>query len=113
MAKKINKAKSNATINIEDEVRLLLGSDLLNLPGVVQQGGGGEVLLGVLADEGDPLVWVVDALDPVADAHDQDALLLSLVHKIICNKPGVKSLGELSRGPIQRPSKPVTNSEQT
>ena len=84
MSEKINEAKSNTAVNIEDQIWFLLGRDLLHLSGVVQHGGGGEVLLGKLTDNHNSLVGVVDALDSVTDAHDQLTLLLHFVHKIKC-----------------------------
>ena len=92
MPEKIDKAECNATIHIEDEVWFLLGGYLLHLPGVVQEGCGGEVLLSILADESDPLVWVVNALRLVPDTHDQDTLLLGLVNKTNSIQSRIKNL---------------------
>ena len=51
----IHEADSDAAVHVEDEVGFLLGGDLLDLPGVVQQRGAGEVLLGVFSHQGYPL----------------------------------------------------------
>ena len=51
----IHEADSDATVHVEDEVGFLLGGDLLDLPGVVQQRGAGEVLLGELGHKSNPL----------------------------------------------------------
>ena len=68
----INKADSDAAINVEDQVVLLGGGDGLDGNGVVEQLVVGEVLLHVLLDELDTEIGVVPRLDPVADTGDCD-----------------------------------------
>ena len=51
----IDEADSDATVHVEDEVGFLLGGDLLDLPGVVQQRGAGEVFFGELGHKSYPL----------------------------------------------------------
>ena len=92
MSGKINKAECNATIHNKFEIRFLIGGYLLHLTGVIQEGCGGEVLLSILADESDPLVWVVNALRLVPDTHDQDTLLLGLVNKTNSIQSRIKNL---------------------
>ena len=60
MPEQINKADGDAAVHVEDEVGLLARRDLLDLEGVAQQRGRGEVGHHELLDEGDPLVGVVD-----------------------------------------------------
>lgn len=49
---------------------LLGGGDLLDGEGIVEQGMGREVLQDVLLDKLHTEIWVVDALDLVADTAD-------------------------------------------
>ena len=67
---KVDKADSNATVDIEDEVVLLGCCDALDGQGVVEHLCAGEVLLDVLLDELDAEIGVVAGLDPVADTGD-------------------------------------------
>ena len=83
MSQEINETQCNAPIDIEDEVRLLLGGDLLHLPGVVKHRGVREILFCKVADEGDSLVRVIDALHSVANSHNEFPLLFHLVNKIM------------------------------
>ena len=56
----IYEAHGDAAVDVQDEVGLLARRDLLDLEGVAQQRGRGEVGHHELLDEGDPLVGVVD-----------------------------------------------------
>ncbi len=107
MPKQINETDGNTAVDVEDEIRLLAGGDLLHLEGVLQQRGLREVLQGELLDERDPLVRVVDRLDAVADAHDEAALLSRLVHKLHGDEAGVEGLGEHGGRSVQRSPEPV------
>jgi len=51
VTKQINKADSDATVNIQDECILLRRRHLLNSEGIVEKTVAGEVLLDVLLDE--------------------------------------------------------------
>lgn len=70
IADKVNKADSNATVNVENQVVLLGRCDGLDSKSIVEQLGAGEVLLDVLLDELDTKIGVVAGLNPVADTGD-------------------------------------------
>lgn len=72
VAEQVDKADSNATVDVENQVVLLGGGDGLDGNGVVEQLVVGEVLLHVLLDELDTEIGVVPRLDPVADTGDCD-----------------------------------------
>ena len=112
LSQQIDKAYCNTSVNIEDEVGLLLGGDLLHLPGVVQQWCAGEVLLSELCHQGDSLVRVVQALDSVPDAHDQPALLLGVVDKVHGDGAGIKGLSEHPSRIIKGAAEAVADGEQ-
>ena len=52
------------------------------------------------------LIWVVEALHPVADAHDELAVLLGVVHEVHGDDAGVEGLGEHAGRFVQGSSKP-------
>lgn len=70
VADKVDKADSNAAVDVEDEVVLLRCCDALDGEGVVEQLAAGEVLLDILLDKLDTEIGVVAGLDPVADTGD-------------------------------------------
>jgi hypothetical protein len=67
VAHKINKADSNATIDVEDQVVLLGSSNGLHSQRIVEHLTAGEVVLDVVLDKLDTKVRVVSGLDPVAN----------------------------------------------
>lgn len=78
VANKVDKADSDATIDVKDEVVLLGCCDTLDSQSVVEQLCAGEVLLDILLDELDTEIGVVTGLDPVADTGD--CVVLENVH---------------------------------
>lgn len=70
VADEINKADSNAAIDVEDKVILLRSCDGFDGEGVIEQLCAREVLLNVLFDELDTEIGIVARLDPVADTGD-------------------------------------------
>jgi hypothetical protein len=72
VAKKVDEADGDGTVNVEDEVVLLAGGDGLDGNGVVEELGGGEVGLAELLDERDTEIRVVAGLDTVADTGNCD-----------------------------------------
>ena len=71
----IHEADSNTPVDVQDQVVLLRGGDSLDSNGVVEQLGGGEVLLDELLDQLHTEVRVVTGLDTVADTRDYNKLL--------------------------------------
>lgn len=70
VAHEVDEADGDAAVDVEDEVVLLGRRDGLDGDGVVEELGGGEVLLAEFLDEGDAEVGVVAGLDAVADTGD-------------------------------------------
>lgn len=60
VAEHVNKRHSDHSVYVQNQVRLLGSGDLLDLKGVVQQGGRGEVLQHKLFDDFNSHVGVVD-----------------------------------------------------
>ena len=112
MTQQVHKTESDAAINIEDKVGLLLGGDLLHLPGVVEHGRVGEVLLGEVTDQRDSLVRVVDALHSVSDSHDKFSFFLHFVDEVIGAETRVECLSELGGCSVQSSTKPVADGEK-
>lgn len=70
VADKVNKAYSDATINVENEIVLLRCGHRLDGKSVVEELGAGKVLLDILLDKLDTEIGVVARLDPVANTGD-------------------------------------------
>ena len=70
VAEQIDEAHGDAAVDVQDEVVLLRGCDGFDGDGVVEELGGGEVLLAELFDEGDTEIGVVARFDTVANARD-------------------------------------------
>ena len=75
----VNKANCNHTINVENEVSLLLGGNLLDGQSKVENGVILKVIERKLLDNLDTLVWIRKALDAVTDSHNQYILLSHLL----------------------------------
>ena len=60
VAQQVHEAGGDHAIDVQNQVRLLRGRDLLHLEGVVEQRRGREVLLDEVLDDLHPLVGVVD-----------------------------------------------------
>lgn len=71
----VDEAGGNDTVDIQDQVRLLAGCDLLNLQSVFKHGLGREVLQDEFLDDLHTNIRIIDGLDAVTDAHDQLTLL--------------------------------------
>jgi len=70
VAEQIDKANSDAAVDVEDQVVLLGGGDLLNGQCVVEQLERGEVLLDVVLDQLHTEIGVGAGLDSVANTWD-------------------------------------------
>jgi hypothetical protein len=70
VAEKVDKADSDAAVNIKNEVVLFASRNGLNSEGVVEQFGGGEIGKTVLLDKRDTEIGVVARLDTVADTRN-------------------------------------------
>lgn len=126
MPHEVDEGDCNAAVHIEDQVGLLPCSDLFHLKGVVQQWSLREVALDKLLDQSYPHVWIIDLkqisiryelprisrphervfyrshrFDPVADAHNELALLPHAVDELHWNHVCVVGLGELLCSTIQ------------
>lgn len=56
----VNERHGDHSVHVQNQVGLLRGGDFLHLEGVVQEGGGGEVLQHKFLDDLNSHVWVVD-----------------------------------------------------
>ena len=70
VAEQVDEADGDTSINVQDQVVLLAGSDGLNGLGVVEKGGVWEVLVNVLLDKRHTQVRVVARLDTVTDTRN-------------------------------------------
>jgi hypothetical protein len=73
VAEEVDEADGDAAVDVEDEVVLLGGGDGLDGEGVVEEFGGGEVLLDEFFDELDAEIGVVAGLDAVTNTRDCEA----------------------------------------
>ena len=70
VAQQIHEADCYTSVDVQDKVVLLGGSDGLNSNGVIEQLGAGEVLLGEFLDQLNTEVGVVTGLNSVTDTGD-------------------------------------------
>ena len=70
VAHQVNKADSNAAVDVENEVVLLGRCDRLDCKSVVEHLEAREVLVHVLLNELDTKIGVVSGLDPVTNTRD-------------------------------------------
>lgn len=70
VAEQVDKADSNTSVDVQDQVVLLASCDGLNSLGIVEQGGLWEVLVDVLLDKRDTQVRVVARLDTVTNTRN-------------------------------------------
>jgi len=109
VADKINKADSNATIDVENEVVLLGGGDSLNSKGVVEELVAREVVEDVLLDELDTEIGVVSGLDTVTNTRDELVGLAHAVNKVTGAKTLVEGTGKFLSGTVKSATKAGTN----
>jgi len=98
----VDKDNSDATINIENEVRFLLRRELLDSKGIIQNSVVREVILGELLDDFNALIWVGEGLDTMSNAHDQLSLLFHLGNEILWCEARVDCTLEKQCSAIQR-----------
>merc|ERR1719420_230670 len=77
--KHVNEASSNTTVHIQNKVGLLGRCDFLNTKCETQHFVAFEVLHRIFLDKLDAHIRVCLALDAVANSHDEDVVLLTVV----------------------------------
>lgn len=83
-----------------------------HLERVIEERRARKLFLGKLFHQRDPLVGVVDGLDPVADPHDEAALAPRLVDELHGDEAGVEGLRKHVGRPVQGPAETVTLGEK-
>lgn len=108
VAQHIHKSGGYDTIDIQNQIWLLVGCDLLHLQGVLQQRTLWEVLHDELLDDLHSHIGIVDRLDAMANTQDEFTLLAHLVDKLHGVQVGVVGLRELSSRTVQSSTETIT-----
>jgi hypothetical protein len=113
VADKINKADSNATVDVENEIVLLGGGDSLNSKGIVEELVAREVVEDVLLDELDTEIGVVSGLDTVTNTRDELVGLTHAVDEVTGAETLVEGTGELLSGTVKGTTKTRSDRQQS
>eukprot|EP00128_Syssomonas_multiformis_P007856 Colp12_sorted_trinity150504_noHs@35 len=113
VTEEIHKHDTDRAVNVQDQVGLLGGCHLLNFKGEVEQRSGGEVLLGVLLDDLNTEIGVVQGLDSVTDAEDQLVLGTHAGDELLGAEARVEGSGELLCSTVECTTETVTNGQET
>mmetsp|Transcript_13165 Transcript_13165/g.52746 ORF Transcript_13165/g.52746 Transcript_13165/m.52746 type:complete len:1108 (+) Transcript_13165:373-3696(+) len=108
----IDEADGDAAVDVEDEVRALGGRDLFDAEREVEGRGLGEVFFGEVLDDDDAHVGVLERLDAVADAHDEDVVLFALVDEVLGRHALVSRGGHHRRRAVERAAEARADGEE-
>lgn len=108
----VHKGGANRSVYIEDEVRLFSRGELLDLHCIVEHLVLWEVLDHILLEDLHSLVGILEALDPMADPHDEPLLVSHLVDEDLWREPRVDSLREHLCGAVDRAAEAWADCEQ-
>lgn len=107
----VDKATSNASVYVQDEVSLLGCGYLLNTKRKLEDLRFAKMLQGIFFHEFDTHVWIRLALDAVPNAHNQDVVLFAVIDKLLGCQPlsaasanifAASSRAPPNRGPMHR-----------
>mmetsp|Transcript_71856 Transcript_71856/g.124637 ORF Transcript_71856/g.124637 Transcript_71856/m.124637 type:complete len:218 (-) Transcript_71856:681-1334(-) len=108
----IDEACCNATIYIQDQTCFLGCGNILHTQCKFQHLGIAEVLQGIVLHKLHTHVWVCLALDAVANAHDEDVILLRITNKSFGCYTRICCFGEHLSSIVQCTSKTWPDAQQ-